>query len=93
MCVLRNAQMTLHGMLKHDAQRIHFIFPAEAIWVEDLDRGDKAWYPEPAVLLATLLKRRKSDAQQYEDIVAPFLDHVIMDFPIVGYPRNPPHPH
>jgi hypothetical protein len=92
MCVLRNAQMTLHGMLKHDAQRIHFIFPAEAIWVGDLDRGDKQWYPVPAVTLNTLFERRKSDAQKYEDIVAPFIDHLITEFPVVGYPRNPPKP-
>jgi hypothetical protein len=35
-CVLRNVQMTLHGMVKHGAQQIHFVFPAQAIWVEDI---------------------------------------------------------
>jgi len=92
MCVLRNVQMTLHGMLKHNAQRAHFIFPAEAIWVEDLDRGDKRWYPAPAVVLSSLFARRQNETRKYEEIVVPFLDHVINEFPIVGYPRNPPMP-
>jgi hypothetical protein len=92
MCVMRNAQMTLHGMLKHDAQRVNFTFPADAIWVEDLDRGDKRWYPTPPVLLSTLLARRPNDTRKYEEIVVPFLDHVINEFPAVGYPRNPPMP-
>ena len=92
MCVLRNVQMTLHGRLKHDAQRVHFVFPAEAIWVEDLDRGDKRWYPTPAVLLSSLFVRRQSDTRRYEEIVVPFLDHLINEFPVVRYPRNPPTP-
>ena len=92
MCVLRNAQMTLHGMLKHDAQRISFIFPADAIWVEDLDRGDKRWYPTPEVVLSTLLTRRQNDTRKYEEIVVPFLNHMINEYPAVGYPRNPPMP-
>jgi len=92
MCVLRNVQMTLHGMLKHDAQRVTFVFPAEAIWVEDLDRGDKRWYPAPAVVLSSLFTRRPNDTRKYEEIVVPFLDHVINEFPVLGMPRNPPIP-
>jgi hypothetical protein len=92
MCVLRNAQMTLHGMLKHDAQRVHFVFPADAIWVEDMDRGDRKWYPTPPVVLTTLFERRKNDAQKYEDVVVPFIDHLITEFPVQGLPRNPPKP-
>ena len=42
-CLLRNVQMTLHGMLKPGTvQRVDFAFPAQAIWVEDLwDPGNK----------------------------------------------------
>jgi hypothetical protein len=92
MCVARNAQMTLHGMVKHDAQRVDFVFPADAIWVEDLDLGDKRWYPTPEVTLSTLLARRQNDTRKYEEIVVPFLDLLINQFPAVGYPRNPPVP-
>lgn len=91
-CVLRNVQMTLHGMLKHDAQHIEFVFPADAIWVEDADRGDMRWYPTPEVTLTTLFVRRAKDEQKYEEVVVPFLNTVIMEFPIFGYPRNPPAP-
>jgi hypothetical protein len=90
-CVLRNAQMTLHGMLKHDAHRIRFDFPADAIWVEE-DHGDTRWYPSPPVLLKTLFARRATDAQKYEEVVVPFLNSVISEFPVAGYPRNPPTP-
>ena len=91
-CVLRNVQMTLHGMLKHGAEHIQFVFPAEAIWVEDADLGDKRWYPAPAVVLTTLFARRANDAQKYEEVVVPFLNRVITEFPVVGYPRNAPAP-
>jgi hypothetical protein len=91
-CVLRNAQMTLHGMLKREAQRINFAFPADAIWVEDMDRGDKQWYPTPPVVLTKLFARRTTDAQKYDEVVAPFLNRLVMEFPVLGLPRNPPTP-
>ena len=93
-CVLRNVQMTLHGMLKHNApQRIHFVFPAQAIWVEDLwGPGDKRPYPAAMVLLTTLFARRPGDAQAYDEVVVPFLDRAITQFPVAGYPSDPPVP-
>ncbi|HEX6462970.1 MAG TPA: hypothetical protein VFZ98_00900 [Vicinamibacterales bacterium] len=93
-CLLRNAQMTLHGMLERDApRRIHFVFPARAIWVEDIwGPGDKRPYPAPMVLLSTLFARRKDDAQRYEEVVVPFLDRMITQFPVAGYPRQAPAP-
>ena len=84
--------MTVHGMLKHGAMGVHFIFPAEAIWVEDLDRGDRRWYPAPAVVLSSLFARRQNDTRKYEEIVVPFLDQVISNFPVLGLPLNPPTP-
>jgi hypothetical protein len=33
---MRNAQMTLHGIVTHDAQRVEFVFPAQAIWAADI---------------------------------------------------------
>jgi hypothetical protein len=89
-CLARNAQMTLHGMLKHNvARRIHFVFPAQAIW-----RGpaDARPYPAPMILLATSFARCANDAQAYDNVVIPFLDRVIREFPVLGYPPNPPAP-
>ena len=93
-CVLRNAQMTLHGMVKHNgARRINFAFPAQAIWMTDIwGPGDARPYPAPMVLLTTLFARRADDAQAYDEVVVPFLDRMITEFPVLGYPPNPPVP-
>ena len=93
-CILRNVQMTLHGMLKqNDLRRIDFVFPAQAIWVEDIwGPGEKRPYPAPMVLLTTLFARRANDAERYDKVVVPFLDRVIMQFPVLGYPPDPPAP-
>lgn len=93
-CLLRNVQMTLHGMVKHNgARRINFVFPAQAIWVTDIwGPGDARPYPAPMVLLTTLFARRADDAQAYDEVVVPFLDRVIMEFPVTGYPPDPPVP-
>ena len=93
-CLLRNAQMTLHGMVKHNgARRINFVFPAQAIWVEDIwGPDDKRPYPAPMVLLTTLFARRANDARAYDEVVVPFLDRLIMEFPVAGYPRDAPAP-
>jgi hypothetical protein len=93
-CTLRNAQMTLHGMVKHNgAGRINFVFPAQAIWVEDIwGPGDKRPYPAPMILLTTLFARRANDAQAYDEVVVPFLNRMITQFPVAGYPPNPPTP-
>jgi len=92
-CVLRNVQMTLHGMVTHGAQQVNFVFPADAIWVEDIwGPGDKRPYPAPMVLVKTLFTRRSSDADAYDHIVVPFLDRVIKQFPFLGFPPNPPKP-
>jgi hypothetical protein len=93
-CLLRNAQMTLHGMLKRDdVRRIDFRFPASAIWVEDLwGPGEQRPYPAPMVLLQTLFARRADDARAYDAVVVPFLDRLITQFPVGGYPAAPPLP-
>jgi hypothetical protein len=91
-CVLRNVQMTLHGMLKHDALHANFVFPADAIWVEDADRGEQRWYPTPPVVLTTLFARRANDLQKYDEVIVPFLNLLITEFPVAAYPRNPPTP-
>jgi hypothetical protein len=93
-CLLRNVQMTLHGMLtQNKLRRIDFVFPARAIWVEDIwGPGDKHPYPAPMVLLKTLFDRRPDDAHAYDAVVVPFLDRVIKEFPVGGYPANPPAP-
>jgi hypothetical protein len=89
-CLARNAQMTLHSMVKNNvASHIHFVFPAQAIW-----RGpaDKEPYPAPMVLLSTSFARRGNDAQAYDEVVVPFLDRMIMQFPVADYPADPPAP-
>ena len=93
-CTLRNVQMTLHGMLKHaELRRIEFVFPAQAIWVEDIwGPGELRPYPAPMVLLKTLFQRRVDDAHAYDQVVVPFLDRTIKQFPVAGYPSNPPTP-
>jgi hypothetical protein len=93
-CVLRNVQMTLHGMLTHSAaQRVTFVFPGQAIWVEDIwGTADKRPYPAPMVLLATLFARRPDRTRAYDEGVVPFLDRLIMQFPVAGYPPDPPSP-
>lgn len=93
-CTLRNVQMTLHGMLKqNNVRHIDFVFPAQAIWVEDIwGPGEKWPYPAPMVLLTTLFARRANDAQKYDQVIVPFLDRVIMQFPVLRYPPDPPAP-
>jgi hypothetical protein len=91
-CLLRNAQMTLHGMVKHAvAQRIHFVFPAEAIWSSDWP-SDKRGYPAPATLLSTVFARRRSDARAYDEVVVPFLDRLTKGLPLGGYLPDFPAP-
>jgi hypothetical protein len=94
LCTLRNAQMTLHGMVTHDVgRRIDFVFPAQAIWAGDVwGPGDKRPYPAPMILLSTLFARRADDRQAYDEVVVPFLNRMIMEFPVLGYPPNPPVP-
>ena len=86
--------MTLHGMVKHDgARRIHFVFPAQAIWETDIwGPGEARPYPAPMVLLTTLFARRADDAQAYDEVVVPFLDRMMKQFPVAGYPPDPPVP-
>lgn len=93
-CLLRNVQMTLHGMLKAEhIRRINFVFPSDAIWVEDIwGPGPQRPYPAPMVLLSTLFARRAGDAEAYEQVIVPFLDRMILQFPVASYPANPPVP-
>jgi hypothetical protein len=57
-CTLRNAQMTLHGMIKGgDRERVHFVFPADAIWT---GFGDPRSYPDPMTSLGRLMSERSS---------------------------------
>jgi hypothetical protein len=92
-CLLRNAQMTLHGMVEHNAQRIDFVFPAQAIWAADIwGPGDKQLYPAPMVLLTTFFARRANDTQAYHEVVIPFLDRLTMGLPVGGYPPDFPVP-
>jgi hypothetical protein len=93
-CTARNAQMTLHAMVKHNVgQRIHFVFPAQAIWAADVwGPGEKRPYPAPMVLASTMFASWPDDVQAYHHVVVPFLDLVINQFPVYGYPPNPPKP-
>jgi len=93
-CLLRNAQMTFHAMAKENrARHVNFIFPPEAIWVEDIwGPGEKRPYPASMILLKTLFGRYGGDAQAYDELVVPFLDRLIQEFPVAGYPAEAPTP-
>jgi len=86
--------MTLHAMVKENrARHVNFIFPAEAIWVEDIwGPGEKRPYPASMILLKTLFGRYGGDAQAYDELVVPFLDRLIQEFPVAGYPAEAPAP-
>ena len=89
-CTLRNAQMTLHSMIKQNVARpIHFVFPAQAIWRGPVDGQP---YPAPMVLLSAWFARYTNDAQAYDQVVVPFLDRMTTEFPVLGYPPDPPSP-
>ena len=93
-CVLRNAQMTLHGMLRAgNRDRIRFVFPADAIWAVDMfTPGHSRPYPTPMVLLDRLLSERSSEQARYEQVVIPFLERLFGEFPVLGYPAVAPEP-
>lgn len=93
-CLLRNAQMTLHGMLQAgDRDRIEFVFPADAIWAVDrFTPGDFRPYPAPMALLDRLLAERPAERERYEEVVAPFLERLFGEFPVLGYPPVAPEP-
>jgi hypothetical protein len=92
-CPLRNAQMTLRGMVKQDAHRVDFVFPAQAIWAAGIWGPDeKQPYPAPMVLLTTLFARRANGTQMYNEVVVPFVDRLTMGFPVGGYPPDFPEP-
>jgi len=93
LCLLRNVQMTLHEMLTPNvARRIDFILPAQAIWTGDIWDGTKRLYPSPAVLLKTVFAHRADDAHRYDEVVMPFLNRMISQFPVTGYPASAPAP-
>ena len=89
-CTLRNVQMTLHTLLKNDPpSRIHFAFASDAIWYEDVwGPGAKRWYPAPMLLLSTIFARHSKDQQRYDEVVVPFLNRTINEFPVLGYPAR-----
>ena len=85
-CLLRNAQFTLHRMLKETGVRsIHFVFPSEAIWTAALDKA----YPAPMVTLEELLDRQDSREAAYERVLVPIVEKLVEDYPIGGYPDGP----
>lgn len=94
-CTPRNAQMTLHGILKAaDRERINFVFATDAIWAVDIfARGRSHRYPAPMALVDHLLLEHPSYQDRYERVVVPFLKRLFEEFPVTGYPANAPEPH
>ena len=43
-------------------------------------------------LLTMSFARCANDAQAYDEVVVPFLDRIILQFPVAGYPAGPPAP-
>ena len=93
-CVLRNVQMTLHGMLQAaNRDNIEFVFPSDAIWAVDMfTQGQHRLYPAPMALLDRLMSERSSEQDRYEQLVVPFLERLFGEFPVVGYPALAPNP-
>ena len=93
-CVARNAQMTLHGMLRAARrERIHLVFPVDAIWaVDNFTPGLVRPYPALMALLARILSERPSEQERYEQVVVPFLDTLFGAYPVAGYPATVPEP-
>ena len=94
-CTPRNAQMTLHGMLKAaNRERIHFVFATDAIWAVDIFAPGRSHpYPAPMALADHLLSEHPSYQDRYERVVVPFLKRLFEEFPVTGYPANAPQPH
>ena len=89
-CTLRNAQMTLHGMLKSGhRERVHFAFPADAIWT---GFRDPRKYPAPMTALDRRMSEWSTAQERYEQLVEPFLSRLFGEFPTGGYPDIPPEP-
>ena len=93
-CTPRNAQMTLHGMLRAaNRERINFVFSIDAIWAVDLFApGRFSPYPAPMALLEHLFSEHASYRDRYKRVVVPFLERLFEDFPIMGYPATVPKP-
>ena len=85
LCLLRNAQFTLHRVLKEKRiQSIHFVFPTDAIWTMEPGKP----YPAPMVTLERLLDRHSSRETSYERVLLPILRKLVEEYPIGGYPRD-----
>ncbi len=93
-CTPRNAQMTLHGMLKAaNRERINFVFATDAIWAVDIFAlGRFHPYPAPMALLDHLFSEHASYKDRYKRVVVPFLERLFEDFPVMGYPATVPKP-
>jgi hypothetical protein len=44
------------------------------------------------VLFATWFARCANDGQAYDKVVVPFLDRMTTQYPVAGYPTDPPAP-
>lgn len=89
-CTLRNAQLTLHGILKAGGRkRVHFLFPADAIWT---GYRSPRKYPAPMAPLDRLMSNWSTPLERYEQLVVPFLDRLFDAFPVGGYPEITPEP-
>ena len=61
------------------------VFPEHFV----LRTGERIHY---TARLTAWFARCANDAQAYDEVVVPFLDHMIAKFPLAGYPANPPVP-
>jgi hypothetical protein len=88
-CTLRNAQFTLHSLLKQAPRAdIRFIFPEDAIWVG----APGAPYPAPMITLLQRLDLAGGVEAQYDYVAGRFLLRLVNEFPLLGYPKDPPAP-
>jgi hypothetical protein len=88
-CLLRNVQFTLHRMIgRRQPAGIHFVFPTEAIFAGEPGRP----YPAAMVTLADRFRHQPDAEAVYEHVVAPFVDRLVTQYPVEGYPTSYPTP-
>ena len=93
-CLLRNVQMTLHGMIRAASRdALHFVFPLDAIWaLDDWESGSPRPYPAPMVLPGSRLAAGDTAAHRYQSVIVPFLDRLFTEYPVADYPPDAPSP-
>ncbi len=91
-CLLRNVQFVLHRWAREGgSEAIRLVFLIDAIWTGEKDKP----YPAPMAKLDSLFDRAASPEATYDLLIVPFLNRLINEYPVTGYPDAgaTPQPH